>query len=74
MSLDDEANIIDVEGHQGPHPEEYHVRILRQLLYATRRCQSVPECREALVKELLILAKEIATPGTPLNRLVTQSQ
>ncbi len=72
MSLDDEANIAEIEGHQGPHPEEYHQRVFRRLNDATMTCRSASQCQEMLKKELQRLAKEIATPGTLLNRLITE--
>ncbi len=39
---------------------------------ATATCRSVVECRAALTDELRRLAKQIATPGTKLNQLVTR--
>jgi hypothetical protein len=39
---------------------------------ATRRCRSLAACRQVLMVELADLAKEIATPGTELNQLVTR--
>ena len=41
---------------------------------ATATCRSVVVCREALTARLRKLAKQIATPGTELNQLVTQSK
>jgi hypothetical protein len=70
MSLDDPANIVRVKGHKGPHPQEYHERVLRRLTEATRRCRTQHECRDALTEELRRLAREIATEGTRLNELV----
>lgn len=71
MSLDDEANLVEVAGHQGPHPEEYHRLVYRRLSEATNRfAPGSPEYRSALVTELGRLAKEIGTPGTRLNLLV----
>ncbi len=37
-------------------------------------CRSVVECREGLTRALKALAKEITTPGTELNQLVTRQQ
>jgi len=71
MSLDDSANIVPVKGHEGPHPKEYHRRVLRRLSDATEGCRTMQQCREALTAELSRLGKEIATPGTELNKLVT---
>jgi len=72
MSLEDAENIIDVQGHKGPHPEEYHNEVLQRLQVATNGCLTKQACRAALVGALKQLAKEISTPGTHLNRLVTK--
>ncbi|HEX8434501.1 AHH domain-containing protein [Archangium sp.] len=74
MSLNDPANIVRVRGHRGPHPQEYHQRILDRLFEATKTCRSVQHCREALTSELRRLARQISTEGTELNRLVTRSE
>jgi hypothetical protein len=74
MSLDDPANIVRVQGHKGPHPREYHAQVLRRLIAATRRCSTMQQCREAVTAELNRLGREIATPGTRLNKLVTRSE
>lgn len=73
MSLDDPANIVHVKGHKGPHPPEYHRVIYRRLSDATEGCRTMQQCREALTAELRDLAREIATPDTDLNRLVTRT-
>ncbi len=72
MSLDDPANKIRVMGHKGPHPQEYHERVYRRLVDATRRCRTIQQCQEALKTELKALAKEITTENTLLNKLVTE--
>ncbi|WP_407740472.1 AHH domain-containing protein [Hyalangium sp.] len=72
MSLEDPANKIPLEGHYGPHPQQYHEIVFEELDTATRGCRSVVECREALTSQLRQLAKQIATPGTELNQLVTR--
>lgn len=73
MSLDDAANKVRVKGHQGPHPEEYHRKVFGRLNNATLRCRSMQQCGESLVRELQKLAKEIATEGSELNKLVTRT-
>nr|WP_224371136.1 AHH domain-containing protein [Hyalangium versicolor] len=73
MSLEDPANKVRVQGHQGPHPEEYHREVFRRLDRATATCRPLEQCRTALIKELRSLAEEISTPGTRLNKLVTRS-
>jgi hypothetical protein len=72
MSMEDPANKMPLQGHYGPHPERYHRIIHKALLDATLTCRSVVACRAALTDELRRLAKQISTPGTELNRLVTQ--
>ncbi len=74
MELRDPENIVDVPGHKGPHPQEYHEAVFERLRYATQRCRTVNACREALTAELTVLAREVTTVGTKLNKLVTRSQ
>jgi hypothetical protein len=72
MTLDDPANRMPLPGHYGPHPQRYHEIVHDALIKATRTCRSVVECRAALTGQLQKLAKQIATPGTELNQLVTR--
>ena len=72
MSMEDPANKMPLPGHYGPHPERYHQLVYKELFDATVTCRSVVACREKLKEALKELAKEIATPGTELNRLVTR--
>ena len=72
MTLDDEANLVQVQGHQGPHPETYHREVYNRPREASRGLKAgTPELRQALLKTLRELAKEIQTPGTQMNRWVT---
>ncbi len=73
MSLNDAANKVRVPGHKGPHPQDYHEAVYRQLDEATTGCRSIQRCAESLTQELKDLAREITTPGSRLNRLVTRS-
>ncbi|MDY7227186.1 AHH domain-containing protein [Hyalangium rubrum] len=73
MKLNDPANKLPLEGHQGPHPYEYHRLVYQTLRRATQTCRSVAECRVRLTGALQDLAQQIATPGTELNRLVTRA-
>jgi hypothetical protein len=72
MSMEDPANKLPLPGHYGPHPERYHQIVMDSLSEATVTCRSVIECRAALSDALRRLAKQIATPGTKLNQLVTR--
>jgi hypothetical protein len=72
MSMEDPANKMPLPGHKGPHPERYHQIVLDELYRATVTCRSIVDCRERLTRALKALAKDIATPGTELNQLVTR--
>jgi len=72
MSMDDPANKMPLPGHYGPHPERYHQIVFEQLRGATLTCRSIVECQRALTGALQKLARQIATPGTELNQLVTR--
>jgi hypothetical protein len=74
MSLDDAENQVYLLGHQGPHPEDYHALIFKRLLQATARCNTSPQCKQALVAELRSIAKDVCNPGSLLHQLVTQAQ
>ena len=74
MPLDDAANQVRVPGHRGPHPREYHEEVYERLDQATSSCRSIERCREALTKMLGVLARELTTKGTRLNRWVTRSE
>ncbi|NVJ04577.1 AHH domain-containing protein [Myxococcus sp. AM001] len=71
MTLNDPANIVRVKGHKGPHPQEYHETVFQRLTDASEGCRTMQQCREALTAELRDLAREIITPRSDLNRLVT---
>jgi hypothetical protein len=72
MKLRDSENIVKVAGHKGPHPERYHDYVFVRLTEALGDCRQISTCRNLLTNELRKLAKEVQTPGTKLNRLVTQ--
>ncbi|HYO68383.1 MAG TPA: AHH domain-containing protein [Archangium sp.] len=70
MSLGDAANLIHIQGHEGPHSEQYHQTVHDRLLDALRNCTSVGECRRAFTNELKKIADELCTPGTALNKML----
>ncbi len=70
MSLNDSANLIHIQDHEGPHSEQYHETIHDRLLGALRQCTSMNECRQAFMDELAKIADELCTPGTTLNRML----
>lgn len=74
MSLDDAANLVYLQGHKGPHPEEYHREIYRKLFSAVARCRSPSECKSRLVTALQEIARDVCTPGSRLHQLVTKTQ
>jgi len=71
MSLDDGFNKIAVLGHKGPHPEIYHRAVFDRLSDATKGLNGAAY-RNALQNELTVIGKEIQTPGSILNNLVTK--
>lgn len=72
MELKDPENIVDVPGHKGPHPQEYHEEVYERLLDATKTCRTVNACRHSLTGALKELAEEVTTKGTRLHKLVTR--
>ncbi|WP_140871584.1 AHH domain-containing protein [Myxococcus xanthus] len=74
MELKDPENIVEIAGHKGPHPKQYHDIIFLRLQDALGECRTVVACRKALTMELRSLAAEAQTPGTTLHRLVTQGK
>jgi hypothetical protein len=69
LSLNSASNLIYIlDGHQGPHPEEYHREVFKRLGDAMLDCDSTSECRKSLMKALMDIADEICTPGTKLNK------
>ncbi|CAG2149643.1 hemagglutinin repeat-containing protein [Cupriavidus numazuensis] len=73
MSLQDQANKVMVEGHKGPHPQEYHEAVYERLDGAVQGIRrGTPEYENALRSALEKIKIEIATPGTNLNSWVTK--
>jgi len=72
LRFDDPENLVEVEGHQGPHPQAYHDIVYETLNNATNRIPpGTTAYREAVIKALRNLATRISTPGGDLNLLVT---
>jgi len=71
MRLKDRENIVLIKGHKGPHPQRYHEIVYRRLREALGDCGTIAECRARLLPALDDLARDISTPGTDLNRLLT---
>ncbi|QRN94042.1 AHH domain-containing protein [Archangium violaceum] len=72
MSMEDPANKVQLPGHYGPHPEEYHQAVFDDLDMATKDSVTQQECARALRKVLGELAAEITRKGSRLNRLLTE--
>jgi hypothetical protein len=72
LSLDDAANKVNLLGHQGPHPEEYHLEIHDRLRRALGSCKAREQCRALLLAELKKIAQEVCTSGSRLHRLATK--
>ncbi|MFP2909546.1 AHH domain-containing protein [Pyxidicoccus sp. 3LFB2] len=72
MELRDPENVVPLQGHKGPHPEEYHRLVFSRLSEATEGCRKVQQCREALTSALRELAEEAVTRGTDINKLLTR--
>ncbi|QIK17165.1 filamentous hemagglutinin N-terminal domain-containing protein [Ralstonia solanacearum] len=73
MSLQDQANKVLVDDHVGPHPEQYHNAVYKRLTDAVQDIPpKTPQYEAALRGELAKIAKDISTPGTDLNKLVTK--
>lgn len=70
LTLQNDLNKVLVVGHQGPHPQEYHEAVYNRL--NDLNGLSGEAYKNAFKEELSIIAKEIQTPGTYLNRLVTK--
>jgi hypothetical protein len=69
MRLDDVSNLVRIPGHRGPHSKAYHQEIYRRLSKATSGLVG-KVCRDALIRELRLIARDIQTPGTYIYRLL----
>jgi hypothetical protein len=74
VDLDDDANKVNLLGHFGPHPEEYHGEIFRRLEDAIKFCRPQQQCRARILEELKRIADEVCTPGSRLHALTTKSR
>ncbi|MFE2146070.1 AHH domain-containing protein, partial [Streptomyces sp. NPDC059456] len=73
LTLDSEENLVRIEGHQGPHGENYHKAVLKRLQDAVAgKASCTPEYRAALTDALKLLKKDLQKKGSYLNRLVTR--
>ncbi len=73
MSLQDEANLVSIEGHGGAHGADYHEVVLKRLTQATEgKAPNTPEFKKAFTEALGKIKTDVARPGSHLNSLVTR--
>lgn len=69
MTLQDGLNKLPIPGHRGPHPE--YNRVVYERLASSVEGLNGASYQRALQKELQTIGTDSATPGSPLNRLLT---
>lgn len=71
MTFNDDANLIYVLGHVGPHPQEYHAIVAEQLRMISRDLS-----QEAYKNEVKLtlknISREIVKSGSRLNQLISR--
>jgi RHS repeat-associated protein len=73
MKLSDADNKVILEGHYGPHPEEYHQIVYDRLAGSTRGLtEGTPEYTAAFRSMLQSIKQELQNPSSFLNNLVTK--
>jgi RHS repeat-associated protein len=73
LTLNDESNLVSIEGHKGPHPDEYHEAILKKLTDAVKGLEAnSPEYAKAFRDALAALKKEVARIGSDLNDIIAK--
>ncbi|NTX53496.1 AHH domain-containing protein [Myxococcus sp. CA039A] len=72
MTLEDAANKVRLNGHEGPHPEFYHNEVLQRLTRSVARCRTAESCRASLMKELAKIADELLTQGSELRSFIVK--
>lgn len=83
--LNDPKNKVAVEGHKGPHGEDYHKEIYNRLEAAgargeekarkegiTEESKIIEQGAKEFIKELQKLSKECSTEGERLNKIITK--
>jgi hypothetical protein len=72
MTLEDAANKVRLNGHEGPHPERYHKEVVERLERSVERCRTTETCRASLMKELARIANELLTQGSDLRSFIVK--
>jgi hypothetical protein len=68
-------NLVDVIGHQGPHPKEYHEYVFDKLSGATEGLKGGTQAyKDAVTKALGDLKTEATTSGSQVNKWITKKQ
>ena len=83
--LNDPKNKVAVEGHKGPHGEDYHKEIYNRLEAAgargeekarkegiTEESKIIEQGAKEFIKELQKLSKECSTEGERFNKIITK--
>lgn len=64
-----EANLVEVIGHKGPHPEAYHQYVLDRLKRSVSGIRAnTAKYTEAVTNALNSIAKQAKTPGSQVNK------
>ena len=85
MFLNDPKNKVAVEGHKGPHGEDYHKEIYNRLEAVgargeekarkegiTEESKIIEQGAKEFIEELEKLSKECSTEGERLNKIITK--
>ncbi|NOJ97051.1 AHH domain-containing protein [Corallococcus coralloides] len=72
MTLEDAANKVRLNGHEGPHPGQYHEKVVLRLERAVFRCRSTESCRSSLMTELAKISDELLTQGSDLRAFIVK--
>ncbi|RKH69806.1 AHH domain-containing protein [Corallococcus aberystwythensis] len=72
MTLEDAANKVRLKGHEGPHPELYHQKVVRRLERSVAHCRTTEACRAVLMRELARIANELLTQGSELRSFIVK--
>ncbi|MFB7450729.1 SpvB/TcaC N-terminal domain-containing protein [Streptomyces sp. NPDC056194] len=73
LTLDNDVNLVRIEGHGNRHGADYHEAVLKRLKAAVGdKASCTPEYRQALTEALTKLKKDLQKKGSYLNQLVTR--
>ena len=85
MFLNDPKNKVAVEGHKGPHGEDYHKEIYNRLEAVgargeekarkegiTEESKIIEQGAKEFIKELQKLSKECSTEGERFNKIISK--